>query len=193
MAFNILPSAGGVRLRPVEARYAPMFCFALLTASCALASLVLACATPFAAFAVIAAAALPFRTAILVVVGTWLVNQTIGFGTLHYPIDARTIAWGFVIGTAALAATAAASVAFRLLPHNRALLSFFLAFVCGYAAYEVTLLAATPMLGGAGAFTPAIVMRLGLLGAVWLAGLVAVCEMVRVLHPFGRGRSLRVH
>ena len=189
MALEILPPADGVRLHPVEPRYAPMFCFVLLIASCALASLVLACATPFAAFAVIAAAALPFRTAILVVVGTWLVNQTIGFGALHYPIDAKTIAWGFVIGAAGLAATAAASAAFRLLPQNRALVSFGLAFVGAYAAYEITLFAATPLLGGAGAFTPAIVTRLGLLSAVWLAGLLAVCEAVRVLDPLGRGRA----
>jgi hypothetical protein len=191
MAFDVLPAADGFRLRPVESRYAPIFCFGLLSAACALASFVLACATPFAAFAVIAAAALPLRNALLVVIGTWLVNQTIGFGALHYPIDAKTIAWGFVIAAAALAGTVAASAVFRLLSRNRAVLPFILAFVCAYAAYEITLFAATPFLGGAGAFTAAIVTRLGSLGAVWLAGLVAACEIVRLLNPFGRGGTLR--
>src|SRR5271169_4953198 len=109
MALDMLsPAAGHFRLHPVEPRHTPIFCFALLTVSCALASFALACATPFAAFAVVAAAMLPLRPALLVVTGAWLVNQSIGFGVHHYPIDASTAAWGFVIGIAALAATAAA-------------------------------------------------------------------------------------
>ena len=112
MALNVLPPPIDlIRLHPIEPRHAPgFFCFALLTGSCALASFALACATPFAAFAVIAAATLLLRPALLVITGAWLVNQSIGFGMLHYPIDASTIAWGFVIGAAALAATAGASV-----------------------------------------------------------------------------------
>ncbi|MGY4376497.1 hypothetical protein ACVWZ3_004136 [Bradyrhizobium sp. i1.3.6] len=104
MTVTILPPhADRFRLHPVASRLAPMFCFALLTVSCALASFALACATPFAAFAVVAAAMLPMRPALLVVTGAWLVNQTIGFGVLHYPIDGSTIAWGFVIGAARVA------------------------------------------------------------------------------------------
>src|SRR5947209_18388535 len=98
------------RLAPVDARHAPLFCFGLLTAASCLASFALACATPFAAFAVIAAAMLPLRPALLVVAASWLVNQGIGFGVLHYPIDATTMAWGIVIGTAALTATRVASI-----------------------------------------------------------------------------------
>ena len=182
MALNVLPPAAErFRLRPVEPRYAPIFCFALLTVSCALASLALACATPFAAFAVVAAATLSLRPALLVVTGAWLVNQTIGFGALHYPIDAGTIAWGFVIGTAALAATAASTVVLRYLAQVHTPLALALALVCAYGTYEITLLAATPVLGGIGAFTLAIVGRLGLLSAAWLIGLVAVCEIARLV------------
>ena len=69
MTVTILPpSADRFRLHPVEPRYASMFCFALLTVSCVLASFALACATPFAAFAVIATATLPLRPALLVVI-----------------------------------------------------------------------------------------------------------------------------
>ena len=114
MAADMLSShADRFRLHPVAPRHAAMFCFALLAVSCALASFALACATPFAAFAVVAAATLSLRPALLVVTGAWLVNQTIGFGALHYPIDTSTIAWGFVIGAAALAATAASSAMLR--------------------------------------------------------------------------------
>ena len=187
MTVTILPPhADRFRLHPVAPRLAPMFCFALLTVSCALASFALACATPFAAFAVVAAAMLPLRPALLVVTGAWLVNQSIGFGVLHYPIDGSTIAWGFVIGAAALAATAIASVLLRALPQGRTPLMLAIALIAAYAAYELALLAATPFLGGEGAFTAAIVTRIGLTSALWLAGLVAVCEIVRLVDPFRR-------
>src|SRR6201994_4682618 len=107
MSLSLLsPSANGSRLAPVESRHAPLFGFALLAVSCALASFALACATPFAAFAVIAAAMLPLQSALLVVAGAWLVNQGIGFAALHYPVDANTILWGLTMGVAAIAATA---------------------------------------------------------------------------------------
>ncbi|EJN09221.1 hypothetical protein PMI42_06891 [Bradyrhizobium sp. YR681] len=187
MTVTILPPhADRFRLHPVAPRLAPMFCFGLLTVSCALASFALACATPFAAFAVIAAAMLPLRPALLVVTGAWLVNQGIGFGVLHYPVDGSTIAWGLAIGAAALIATAVSSGVLRALPQGRTPLMLAIAFVAAYAAYELVLLAVTPALGGEGAFTAAIVTRIGLTSAVWLAGLVAACEIVRLVDPFGR-------
>jgi hypothetical protein len=185
-ADMLSPRNDRFRLHSVAPRLAPIFCFALLTVSCALASFALACATPFAAFAVVAAAMLPLRPALLVVAGAWLVNQSIGFGVLHYPVDGSTIAWGFVIGAAALLATAAASTILRMLPQGRTPLMLAITFVAAYAVYELALLAATPFLGGEGAFTAAIVTRIGLTSAVWLAGLVAVCEIVRLVDPFGR-------
>ncbi|WP_442869915.1 hypothetical protein [Bradyrhizobium sp. CCBAU 45389] len=185
-AEMLSPDAHRFRLHPVASRFAPMFCLALLTASCALASLALACATPFAAFAVVAAAMLPLRSALLVVTGAWLVNQSIGFGVLHYPVDGSTLAWGFVIGAAALMATAASSALLRALPQGRTPLILAVTLVAAYATYEFVLLAATPFLGGEGAFSAAIVTRLGLLSAIWLAGLVAVCEIARLAAPLGR-------
>jgi len=187
MALDILPAHGDrLRLHPVTPRLAPMFGFALLTVACALASFAFACATPFAAFAVLAAAMLPLRPALLVVTGAWLVNQGIGFGVLHYPVDGSTIAWGFVIGAAALVATAASSALLRALPQGRTPLMLAITLVAAYAAYELALLAATPFLGGEGAFTAAIVTRIGLTSAAWLAGLVAMCEIIRLVDPFGR-------
>ena len=181
------PSTNGSRLTPVESRHAPLFGFALLTVSCALASFALACATPLAAFAVIAAAMLPLRPALLVVTGAWLVNQGIGFGALHYPIDGNTMLWGAAIGIAALAATAAASAVLRSLPQNSTPLVLAVALVCGYGVYELALLAATPVLGGADSFTAAIVAQIGVSNAAWLIGLVAACEIVRLVKPFKRG------
>jgi hypothetical protein len=181
-------SANGFRPAPVPHRLAALFCLALLAGSCALASLALACATPFAAFAVVAAAMLPLRPALLVVTGTWLVNQAIGFGVLHYPTDGNTILWGLAIGLAALVATLMAAAALHVLPAHRA--SPALALLCAFAAYQVSLLAATPFLGGASSFAAAIVSRLGLLNAAWLIGLVAVCEIIRLFKPVRRGHAV---
>jgi hypothetical protein len=190
MAFDIVthPTASSPRLAPVEPRYTPLFCFALLTIACALASFAFACATPFAAFAVVAAAMLPLPSVLLMIVAAWLVNQGIGFGFLHYPVDATTIIWGFVIGAAALAATVASALTLRAMPRSGAPAAFGAALIAAYVAYEVVLFAATPFLGGAGDFTVAIVGRLGGLNAVWLIGLIAACEVARLFNA-GRRRT----
>jgi hypothetical protein len=179
-----------LRLAPVEHRHAALFCLALLTVCCVLASFALACATPFAAFAVVAAAMLPIRPALLVVACAWLVNQAIGFGALHYPIDGSTALWGLTIGASALVSTLIAAAALRILPQPRTPLALALALLCAYGAYEVTLLAATPFLGGAGGFTTAVVARLGLLNFAWLIALLAACEIVRLLNPLRRRHAV---
>jgi len=159
-------------------------CFSLLGISCVLASLVLACATPFAAFAVVAAAMLPMRSALAVVGGAWLINQAIGFGLLSYPVDSSTIAWGGVILVAALTATAAASTVLHKAHGNR-LISIAMAFVAAFAAYELLLLAATPILGGHEAMVPAIVAWVAGLNAAWLLGLLAAVGILQMLIPAG--------
>jgi hypothetical protein len=191
MAFDVLshPQGNSVRLHPVEPRYAPLFGFGLLTVACALASFVFACATPFASFGVIAAATLPLGPAFLVATAAWLVNQAIGFGALHYPVDGSTILWGIVIGAAALAGTAAAALVLRLVQRTSAVIAFALALVAAYAAYEMALFAATPFLGGEGAFTFAIVSRIGILNILWLIGLVAACEVARLLNQYWRHQT----
>jgi hypothetical protein len=195
MALNLQsPQVSDSRLAPVAPRHAAAFCFALLTICCALASFALACVTPFAAFAVLAASMLPLRPALVVVAGAWLVNQGIGFAALHYPIEATTMLWGLAIGVAALAATAASAIVLRLLPQGRTPLAtavgLALTLAGAYLVYELALLAVTPFLGGAGSFTAAIMARIGVLNVAWLIGLVAVCEMARLLNPLRRGHAL---
>jgi len=182
--MSAMPSphaAPPARLTPIEARYAPPLCFALLATACGLASFAFACATPFAAFAVIAAAALPLRPALAVVAAAWAVNQAIGFGVLGYPHDANTILWGVAIGAAALIGTTAAALMLRSLARLSNPVALGLAFIAAYAAYELVLYAATLVLGGAGSFTAAIVARLGILSLLWLIGLVAACEVFRLV------------
>jgi hypothetical protein len=170
---------------PRTARSSPLFIFGLLTVACGLASFAFACATPFAAFAVVAAAALPLSPALLVIAAAWVVNQAIGFGALHYPVDANTVLWGIVIGAAALAGTLAAAVVLRLARQANGFVVLGstpgLALVAAYAAYELALLAATPFLGGEGAFTAEIISQIGALNVLWLIGLIAASETVRLI------------
>ena len=183
------PAEASLRLAPVESRYAPLFCCLLLTAACALASFAFACATPFAAFAVVAAATLPLQSAILVTLAAWLVNQGIGFGLLHYPVDASTVSWGLVMGGAALAATVASMVVLRSTQRTGTAVALSAALIGAYATFEFVIFAATPFLGGAEDFSTAIVGHLGLLSVLWLIGLVAVCQVVRLFNP-GRPRHV---
>ena len=176
------PTPTSMLLAPVEPTSAPFFSFALLTFASALASFVFACATPFAAFAVVAAAMLPFSSALLMILGVWIVNQCIGFGALHYPHDTNTIFWGLVIGAAALAATFIATAVLRIVSQTSAAIAFGLALLAAYVVYELVLFGATSFLGGEGAFTAPIVARIGALNIVWLIGIVAASEIVRSLN-----------
>jgi len=168
-----------------------MWCVVLLVAGCASASLVFSCATPFAAFAVLAAAALPLRSALAAIVAVWLVNQAIGFGLLGYPHTLNTAAWGLAIGAAAAVATVVAAVMFRRLAAIGRFAAYPLALLASFAGYELGLLAVTPVLGGAGAFTLEIVGRIAFLNAVWLAGLVVALEAGRLLDGVARRQALR--
>jgi hypothetical protein len=65
----------------------------LLTVAGVLTTFVLACATPVAAFAALAALYMRRNAAIALMVAVWAAGQVIGFGFLHYPHTAGTFAW----------------------------------------------------------------------------------------------------
>lgn len=150
----------------------------VLIAISAVSSWEFACITPFVAFAVAAGYALSARDALLTVMVIWLVNQAIGFTVLGYPWTVNTILWGFAIGAAALPAAILASAAIRLgLCNNLAAIGA--AFVLAFGAYEGGLFLLTFWLGGADAFTPAIVGRVALLNLGWTVGLVGTYQILR--------------
>ena len=78
---------------------------ALLVAASVAFTLGFACATPFAAFATIAALTTPRRDALLLIGLFWLANQTVGFGVLDYPWTADCLAWGVGLGIVSVLAT----------------------------------------------------------------------------------------
>lgn len=190
MPFDNLrsPDASPRLFAAIDRRFAPLLCLLLLTAACVLASLAFACAAPFAAFAALAGAMLPLSAALPVVIAVWIVNQAIGFGLLGYPMEMNTLLWGLAIGAAALAATAVSAQVPRLLPTANRVATLALAVIVAYAVYELVLLACTPALGSSGAFTLAIIARLGLLNVLWMLGLVAACEIAALLVAARRRR-----
>jgi hypothetical protein len=115
----------------------------LLTASSVALSLIFACATPFAAFATLAAMNMKRADAFILAIVVWLANQFVGYGLLHYPHTADSYAWGAAIGIAALLATwTAASVGKYMFPITP-LVPSAMAFVGAFAVYELTLYAAS--------------------------------------------------
>jgi len=141
---------------------------ALLLSAALLSSVTFACVTPFAAFAVLAAATMNPGRAFAVTAAIWLVNQALGFLALGYPFDALTLGWGAAIGVAAPAATEAARRV--LAPAVRAPWRIAAGFVAAFVAYEGALIVAALTLGGIANFAPGIVGRLALSDLCWLIG-----------------------
>jgi hypothetical protein len=159
-------------------RHRVLFCFILMTTSCALASLVFTCATPFVALAVFAAATLQPAPALATVLGTWLLDQAIGYGLLGYPISPESFVWGAALGASAVVATIAAASALNRFGFKASLLRYAFAFVAAFAAYELCLIIAGGLLGSLEAFALAIVARIAVLNVVWFLALAAIWRLV---------------
>jgi hypothetical protein len=147
---------------------------ALLVASSVALSLGLACATPFAAFAAIAACTLPRRDALTLSAAVWLANQAVGFGCLGYPWTWSCLAWGVALGISALVATEAARVAIGRLGGSHAVVILAVALVAAFVAYEAVLVVAGVFLGGLSSFSLETQGRIFVVNAAALAGLVAI-------------------
>lgn len=152
----------------------PAWIAALTVASMAF-TLGFACATPFAAFAALAALTMPRRDALLLVGLVWFANQAVGFGVLHYPWTVSSIGWGFGLAAAALLACLAAQACADRLAKVPAFAASALAFLVAFAAYEGALYAfAIVFQSGEGAFTGEIVARIFAINAAAFAGLLIV-------------------
>ena len=143
---------------------------AFLIVGSAVGSLALACATPFAALAAVAAVTLPLRAALVTSMGVWLANQAIGFGLLAYPMTASSLVWGPVLGASALAATAAAAHVAGLF--DRSDIRRWLAVFAVALAVQQALVLAFGLIEG----TASLNVAAGVSGmnALWLVGLAAI-------------------
>lgn len=155
--------------------------------------LVFACLEPLVAVAVIAAGALPPARAALLVAAVWLAGQAVGFGLHDYPRDPRTIAWGFGLGAAALAALAGAVPVLKATADKPVWLRAGLAFVAGFVANQLVILGVEQAITGACEVRPGVISLVGAINAGWLAGLLALDAVLRrtslPLPAFGRPMS----
>lgn len=147
----------------------------LLTAASVFVTLGMACATPFAALAALAALHLSRRDGLALLGAAWLADQAIGYGLLQYPHTAASYGWGVILGGAAvLALTAARALAARRRDRGP-IVAGALAFAGAFAVYQAVLVAAAAALGsGLEAFALPIVgwvLRVNLLS---LAGLLVL-------------------
>jgi hypothetical protein len=153
--------------------------FGVLIAVSAAITTVFTCVTPFAAFAVIAAVTASRRDAVMLAVALWLTNQAVGFGLLHYPWTASTLAWGVALGGAAVIGALAALWTFQRLGSLPSSAQGVVAFVASFALYQLTLyVVAVSWLGGTDMFAPGIVSQVLVINAVTLVGLVALRQAV---------------
>jgi hypothetical protein len=146
---------------------------AVLTTVSVLGTLALACATPFAALAVIAVIFLPRREAFVLIGVNWLANQAIGFGLLHYPLTWSTFEGGINIGIAAMASVGAAILVYRPLLKCGTAVAIVGTLVTSFAVNEGALFV-TAMGHFEGDFTAPIALSMLYLNGMALAGLLAL-------------------
>ncbi len=144
-------------------------------------SLVISCVTPFVALAVALAATVRLTLALRAMAAIWLANQLVGFAFLHFPRTPNTFLWGLAIGAAALLSTLIASAVLKHAPLRSTAARLGLAFALAYVVYEASLFVVALMLGGSETFSPAIIAQIGFVNAAWLAGLVALTELLSAM------------
>ncbi|MFT3987656.1 hypothetical protein [Aestuariivirga sp.] len=145
---------------------------ALLIPASLVFSLAFACATPFAAFAALAATYFRRAEGAVLVLGVWLINQAVGFGLLGYPMAWDSFGWGAAIGIAALAGYGAAKTFF--LSKTMIVIRWLAPFAAAFVTYELVLFAAAFALpSGSDAFSIQTVSRILIVNAVAYVGLLA--------------------
>lgn len=120
----------------------------LLTAASVFVTLGMACATPFAALAALAALHMSRRDGLALVGIAWLADQAVGYGLLQYPRTAGSVAWGVALGMATVGALLVARALADRLRDRGLLATGAAAFAGGFVAYQAVLVAATAVLPG---------------------------------------------
>jgi hypothetical protein len=144
-------------LQQPDAQLAKRFAWGgMLTVITVASTLAVACGTPFAALATLAALFLPRRDAFVLIAVNWLANQAIGFGLLHYPLNWDCYRGGINIGIAALVATTAALLAQGALRNVAATPRAIGSFAAAFITYEGILFLTSPAGSGADFAAPVV-------------------------------------
>lgn len=152
----------------------------------------LSCVTPFCRSCSCSGGTVGLRASLRTVTVVWFANQVVGFGFFHFPHTANTFLWGVAIGGAALVTTIVASIVMKYASSWAAPLRLSLALLLSFGVYEMTLLAATVLLGGLETFRPPIVAQLAFINAASLVGMVVLNEVAAALCRSWLGRMPRL-
>lgn len=168
---------------PLAAGWRRTLWLALLVVSSVMFSLFFACATPFAAYATIAAMTLAWSDALIFMLTVWFANQLVGFALLDYPQTADSFIWGGVMGVSAVAATVVSRLTMlRLQNKAAALLSLSAVFLAAMVTYESAMfLAALTPLGGLDGFSLIVIGRVVSVNILALAGLYGLNRLATVM------------
>ena len=143
----------------------------ILTVLTVASTLAVACGTPFAALATLAALFLPRRDAFVLIAVNWLANQAIGFGLLHYPLNWDCYRGGINLGIAALLSTMAALLAQGALRNVATTVRAIGSFAVAFVAYEGTLFLMSPA-GSMADFAAPVVLYIFYVNAVAFVALL---------------------
>jgi hypothetical protein len=143
----------------------------ILTVLTVVSTLAVACGTPFAALAALAALFLPRRDAFALIAVNWLANQAIGFGLLHYPFNWDCYRGGIDLAIAALLSTMAAMLAQGALRNVATPLRAIGSFAVAFLAYEGALFLLSPA-GSRAAFAAPVVLYIFYVNAVAFVALL---------------------
>ena len=143
----------------------------ILTVLTVSSTLAVACGTPFAALATLAALFLPRRDAFVLIAVNWLANQAIGFGLLHYPLNWDCYRGGINLGVAALLSTMAALLSQGALRNSARTLRAIGSFAAAFITYEGMLFLMSPA-GSRADFAAPVVLYILYVNAVALVALL---------------------
>jgi hypothetical protein len=140
-----------------------------------IASLLLACATPFPSLAALAATQVPRRDGLVLMFVAWFAAQAVTFITHGYPAEPASMAWPFALGTAAVGSLLAAEFADRALGNAQRWLRTGGAYVGAFVGFKLGILLWVSLLDhGWAAFSGEVLLRQFVRNGAILAGLAAV-------------------
>jgi hypothetical protein len=162
----------------------------MLTVVTVASTLAVACGTPFAALATLAALYLARRDAFALIAVNWLANQAIGFGLLHYPLNADSYRVGITLGIAALLSTLAAMLAQGALRNVAAPVRAIGSFAVAFVTYEAAFSALSPA-GHVADFSLPVVLYILYVNAVAFVALLLLQSVAAALGFISSNTSIK--
>lgn len=131
-----------------------------MAGSSMIASLLLACATPFPSLAALAATQVSRRDGMILMFVAWFAAQAVTFIIHGYPAEPASMVWPFALGTAAVASLVSAEVTGRTLGQRHGVLKAAGTYVAAFAGFKLGILLWVSLLDhGWAAFSGEVLLR----------------------------------